>query len=341
MMVRPLETTDEAAWEAFVATHPEATLFHRNGWRRVIERAYGYPSHYLAAWDGEQLRGILPLIEVKTALFGHALISTGFFVYGGILAADQSACDALAAAAAELAERLGVDYLELRSRQPALAGWPTKASLYAGFRRELSPVEADNLRRVPRKKRADIRKSLGNETVYLAKIEPEAFYRTYAISLRDLGTPVFPPRFLQAVVDEFADIVDFSAVSAGGGHVAVLLSFFFKDEVLPYYGGAVPAARGLHAYDLLYWQLMCRSVERGVKHFDFGRSKAGTGAFDYKCYWGFEPEPLNYQYHLVKQRHFPDVNPNNPKYRLFVDAWRRLPLPMANRLGPLIARQLG
>jgi len=120
MMIRPLETSDEAAWEAFVEAHPEATLFHRNGWRRVVERAYGYPSHYLMAWDGGQLRGILPLIEVKTALFGHALISTGFFVYGGILATDPQALHALAGAAAELAERLGVDYLELRSRRAAL-----------------------------------------------------------------------------------------------------------------------------------------------------------------------------------------------------------------------------
>ncbi len=341
MIVRPFTDADEPAWEAFVAAHPEATLFHRSGWRRVVERAYGYRPHYLMAWDGERPAGLLPLIEVKTALFGHALISTGFFVYGGILAVDDSARVALATASAALAERLEVDYLELRSRQPAVAGWPTKASLYAGFRRELLPLEADNLRRVPRKKRADIRKSLTNGAVYLAGIEPEAFYRTYAISLRDLGTPVFPRRFLEAVVDEFGDVVDFSAIVAGGRHVAALLSFFFKDEVLPYYGGAVPAARGLHAYDLLYWRLMCRSVERGVRQFDFGRSKAGTGAFDYKCYWGFAPEPLNYQYHLVKRRQLPDVNPNNPRYRLFVDAWRRLPLPVANRLGPLIARQLG
>ena len=110
---------------------------------------------------------------------------------------------------------------------------------------------------------------------------------------------------------------------------------------MPYFGGAVPAARPVHAYDLLYWSLMRRAVARGAAVFDFGRSKLGTGAFDYKRFWGFEPTPLEYQYHLVRAKAVPDVNPLNPKYSRVVAAWRRLPLPVANRLGPLLARQLG
>jgi FemAB-related protein (PEP-CTERM system-associated) len=123
--------------------------------------------------------------------------------------------------------------------------------------------------------------------------------------------------------------------------LAALLSFYFKDQVMPYYGGAVPAARPSHAYDLLYWSLMRRAVGRGARVFDFGRSKVGSGAFDYKRFWGFEPTPLAYQYCLVRARTVPDVNPLNPKYRHMVAIWRRLPLPVANRLGPLLARQLG
>ncbi|MGH6969846.1 MAG: GNAT family N-acetyltransferase, partial [Stellaceae bacterium] len=120
-----------------------------------------------------------------------------------------------------------------------------------------------------------------------------------------------------------------------------LMSFFFKDRVLPYYGGAVPAARRIHAYDLMYWTLMQRAAARGCRVFDFGRSKRGTGSFDYKTYWGFAPKHLGYQYRLVKRSDLPEINPLNPKYRLMVGTWRRLPLALANRLGPPVARQIG
>lgn len=166
------------------------------------------------------------------------------------------------------------------------------------------------------------------------------FYRIYAESLRNLGTPVLPRRFYTAIADEFGDAVELSTISGPEGPVAALMTYFFKDVAMPYYGGATPAARPLHAYDLQYWRLMGRALERGCSIFDFGRSKRGTGAFDYKTYWGFEPTPLAYQFHLVRRRELPEINPLNPKYRLMVDTWKKLPLPVANTLGPFVARQI-
>jgi FemAB-related protein (PEP-CTERM system-associated) len=235
-----------------------------------------------------------------------------------------------------------VAYVELRGdEQEELPGWGVKEGIYAGFRRALPASEAENLQAVPRKKRADLRKALASRLTVETGVAPTLFWPIYAESLRNLGTPVFPPRLIAAVQQEFGEAVEISLVRGTDARpLAALVSFYFKDQVLPYYGGALPAARPVHAYDLLYWSLMRRAVARGACIFDFGRSKIGTGAYDYKRFWGFAPEPLRYRYRLIGGRELPNINPLNPRYRLMVEAWRRLPLPVANRLGPWLARHL-
>jgi FemAB-related protein (PEP-CTERM system-associated) len=339
--VRGLEPRDEAAWEAFVFRDDSTTFFHRAGWRRVIENSLGHRAHYRCAWRGDQLVGILPLIEIKSRLFGHALISLAFGVAGGIAATDSAAVAALAEDAAGLGETLGVDFVELRHDVARDIPWLAKPDLYFGFRRTLGQDESANLKAIPRKKRADLRKAIDNKNLVVdVGVDSQIFYRIYAESLRNLGTPVLPRGFYAAIAEEFGNAVELSTISGPDGPVAALMTYFFKDVAMPYYGGATPAARPLHAYDLQYWRLMGRAVERGCKIFDFGRSKRGTGAFDYKTYWGFEPSPLHYQFHLVRRQSLPEINPLNPKYRLMVDTWKKLPLAVANTLGPAIARQI-
>ncbi|MCW2240894.1 FemAB family XrtA/PEP-CTERM system-associated protein [Azospirillum canadense] len=340
--IRLLDESGEGAWDAFVDRSPEATFFHRASWRRVIHAAYGHRPHYLMAWRGGEVVGVLPLVHVRSPLFGNGLISTAFFAYGGIAADDTEVAWELAERAKRLGAELGVGHVELRHRTPRdNLGWTAKTDLYATFRRPITADEASNLKAIPRKKRADVRKSLGNGLTVDTAADVATFHRIYAHSVHTLGTPVFPRHFFARLQREFGPAVEISAVHGPTGPVAALVSFFFRGEVLPYYGGALPAARGLHAYDHMYWTLMCRAAERGCTVFDFGRSKRGTGAFDYKTYWGFEPEALHYQYHLVRRRDLPNVNPLNPKYRLMVEAWKRLPLSFATALGPHIARQLG
>jgi len=120
-----------------------------------------------------------------------------------------------------------------------------------------------------------------------------------------------------------------------------VMSFYFRDEVLPYYGGGAALARDLKGNDFMYWDLLRRACERGVRVFDYGRSKVGTGSYSFKKNWGFIPEPLHYEFQLMKATQLPDINPLNPKYRLFIDAWKRLPLPVSRWLGPFLARSLG
>jgi FemAB-related protein (PEP-CTERM system-associated) len=332
---------DAAAWEHFVAAAPGATLFHGLAWQRIVTRSLGQAQRYRCAWRGPALAGILPLIEVRSALFGHALISVGFGVYGGIVAADEAAARALADDAARLGESLGVDYVELRNSGGECHGWRQKSGLYAGFCRPLAGTSAENLTAIPRKKRADLRKAIGNRDLRVATTDLATFYRIYSESLRNLGTPVLPRRFYQAIIEELGPAAEITCVEGPKGPLAAVMTFYFRDRVMPYFGGAVSAARPLHAYDLLYWDVMERAVGRGATLFDFGRSKQGTGSFDYKTYWGFTPSPLPYAYHLVRATDLPEVNPLNPKYRLMIAAWQRLPLWVANAIGPSIARQIG
>jgi FemAB-related protein (PEP-CTERM system-associated) len=342
LVVRALTAADAPAWDAFVAAAPGATIFHTLAWQRVVTRSLGHEAHYRAAWRGPVLVGVLPLIHVRAPLFGAALVSVGFGVYGGILAADDSAAGALAEDAARLGEGLGVAYVELRNINADGHGWAVKSDLYAGFCRALSPSSAANLKAIPRKKRADLRKAIDNRDLSVeVGGDLAAFYRVYAESVRNLGTPVLPRRFYAAILEEFGAAAELSSVRGPDGPLAAVMTFYFRDRAMPYFGGAVPAARPVHAYDLLYWHVMERAVARGAAIYDFGRSKRGTGSFEYKTYWGFAPEPLHYAYRLIRAKTVPEVNPLNPKYRIFIAAWRRLPLAVANGLGPLIARQIG
>lgn len=338
--IRRYEPADHVRWDDFVALCPQATFFHRAGWVRVITEGLGHRCHYLIAERNGTVEGILPLAEVNSRLFGRALVSTPCCVYGGVVATNDGARRALTDAAARLAERLQVDALEMRNREAVCPEWPTK-SLYVTFRRPISESQDENLKAIPRKQRAMVRKGIELGLTSRRTEDVDPFYRIYSESVRNLGSPVFPKRFFEALADEFHSDTEISMVVSSGREIATVLSFYFRDEVLPYYGGSLASARSVKGNDFMYWDLMSRAAARGVRLFDYGRSKVGTGSFDFKKNWGFVPEPLFYEYHLVRSRGIPDHNPNNPNYRWMIAAWKRLPLPIANAMGPFLARNLG
>ncbi len=341
LTVRPLDEGSEARWDAFVAGCGEATFFHRAGWKRVVEQSLGHSCHFLFAERGGVIRGVLPLVHVNSRLFGNALISKAFSVYGGPAADDDEARRALDEAAVSLAERLNVDHIEYRLRSPSHGDWTCDAELYATFRKELDPDPERNLEAVPRKQRAMVRKGIKLGLRATEDADVERFYALYAESVRNLGTPVFSKRFFRTLKKVFGDDCEILTVGHDGRPVAGVMSYRFRDEVLPYWGGGSPRAREVAAFDFMYWEVMRRACLRGCRLFDFGRSKRGTGSFAFKKHWGFEPEPLYYEYKLVRGRELPEVNPLNPKYSLYIALWKRLPLPVANRLGPMLARHLG
>ena len=338
--VGELQPADFPRWDEFVAGCSEATFFHRAGWKTVIERAFGHRTYFLYAEAGGRIEGVLPLAEVESLLFGHTLVSLPFCVYGGIAAQNERARHALDGAARALAQRLRVDHLEYRCLPPQHPAWVHK-DLYVTFRKQIDPDVERNLLAIPRKQRAMVRK--GIKAGLKSEIDDgvERFFAAYADSVHRLGTPVFPKRYFQILREVFGPDCEVLTVTHDGQLVAGVLSFYFRDEVLPYYGGGTASARDVAGNDFMYWDLMRRACERGIRVFDYGRSKRGTGSFDFKKNWGFEPQPLHYEYLLVKGKRVAEHNPLNPKYRLFIKLWQRLPLPLANLIGPHIVKSLG
>ncbi len=338
--VRPLEDGDEERWDAFVEAAPTGTFFHLAGWKRVIETAFRHRTYYLLAERDRSITGVLPLTLVKTRLFGASLIANAFAVYGGPVACDDASLMALENRAVELMDELGVPVLEFRSWAESRSHWPTKTGLYATFRKPLDPTVDNNMKAIPRKQRAMVRKGIQNRLSSQIDGDADRLHRIYAESVRNLGTPVFAKSYFDILKQIFAHNSDIVTILSDGVPVASVMNFYFRDEVLPYYGGGTADARRLAANDFMYWEVMRRACERGYRLFDFGRSKLGTGAYDFKRFWGFEPTPLTYQFRLAAGRAIPDLNPLNPKLRLFVELWKRLPLGVATRLGPAIVRGL-
>ena len=343
--VRAAALDDEreaATIDAWVGAHDDATPFHLSGWSRAVAEGCRQRAHYLIAERGDALCGVLPLTEIHSALFGRAMVSAGFAVAGGIVAEDSRAVDALGEAAWALAERHHCPTLELRGPFPPSPAWCAGEGVYAGFSRTLAADDEAELLAIPRKQRAEVRKALGNGLEVRIGSSPQdraAHYAVYAQSVRNLGTPVFPRALFDAVLDRSdADIL---TVLHQGRPVASVLSLYFRGCVFPYWGGGTAEARTLRANDLMYFALMGHARERGCTRFDFGRSKLGTGAFAFKKNWGFEPVPLRYGTRTADGAEPREINPLSPKYRLQVAAWQRLPLWLANRLGPAIARGLG
>lgn len=344
---RLMDAGSAPAWDRFVDAMPGGTFFHRSAWADVFVRAFRHTPHYVMAERDGAIVGVLPLVHVKTRLFGNSLMSSPFCVYGGPLAADAEAAAALEAETARLMGGLGARVAEYRFLHPLPEGWleedrwTTRADLYVTFRKPIGAEDDANLKAVPRKQRAMVRKGIDRGLQSTVSQDVDGLHAIYAESVRNLGTPVFARRYFRILAEAFRDRMDVVTIADGGVPVAAVLNFYDRDEVLPYYGGGTAAARASYANDFMYWEVMRRAAARGSRLFDFGRSKAGTGAFAFKKNWGFVPEPLRYRYLLAPGQAIPDHNPLNPKYRLFIAAWKRLPLPVANLIGPHIVRGIG
>ncbi|MCB2106399.1 MAG: FemAB family PEP-CTERM system-associated protein [Rhodobacteraceae bacterium] len=338
--INRLTDAEHAAWDAFVDRSAEGTFFHRAGWQTVVQRSFGHATHFLFAERGGAIVGVMPIVETKSFLFGHALISNGYSVAGGPIADDEAARQALTDEALRILESSGAFYLEVRCPVRPIQGWLTRDNLYAGFSRGLPEDEAENLKQIPRKQRAVVRKAIDSALTYTIDTNVDDLWDLYAVSVRNLGTPVFGKKYFANLLKVFGPACDVLTIRSDGKPVASVLNFYFKNSVMPFYTGSMPRARRLGANDLMYWKLMRHAVAKGLNTFDFGRSKVGTGPYDFKKNWGFSPVPLIHQFMTKPGTGMPDINPTNPKYRLFIKIWRKLPLPIANRLGPLIVRNI-
>ncbi|NBI52496.1 FemAB family XrtA/PEP-CTERM system-associated protein [Photobacterium alginatilyticum] len=343
LAIRKLSRNDYPYWDSYVDNHPEGSFFHLSGWLDVIDSVFGHQHHYMLAESGNRLVGVLPLFEQKSWLFGHTLVSTPFCVYGGALADSSLIRKKLEAAAFELGCELNVDYVELRDKLDVESEAPwVKHCHHSRFSLALPEESDDIIGAIKKKRRNVIRHSLRNNLSWDTSDNLKSCYDVYAESVRDLGTPVFTHKLFTKLKETFPDRCETMLVHDKDQQpISTMLSFYYKDHAMPYYGGGKYESKALNGSDYMIFQLMHVARQRGATLFDYGRSKNDSGAYQYKKHWGMEAHPLNYKVALVKAKSLPNLSPNNPKYKYFIKAWKRLPLPVSRLIGPMLSKYLG
>ncbi len=327
-------------WDAFVKSHRHGSPFHLFAWHDAVVNTFGHkPFYYVAAKDGN-ICGVLPVFQLKSMLFGNIISSVPFAAYGGILADSEESFQLLLQKAKDITRDLNGDYLELKFFHPQECGL-LESGIHYAFIKELSAVHDENMKTIPRKQRAMVRKGIKSGlTAHAGGQYLDDFYRVFARNVHQLGTPVYPKKWFQALLHAFGPDAEIMIIKYGDAVVSGVLSIFYKDTILPYYAGSLLEYRQYAPNDYQYWELMRRAVERGCRYFDFGRSKKDSGHFSFKKHWGFEPQPLHYQFYLHKLSALPEINPRNPKYRRKIEAWKKLPHGVTKILGPQIVKYI-
>lgn len=331
---------EEAAWDAFVKSSSDGTVFHLIAWKRLVEDVFGHRPHYLYATDATGIRAILPLFEVNGLLSGRVLVSVPYGVYGGLCGADHEARERLMSEARRLVADRRARHVELRQLHGPMPNLPTK-SVYVSFRRSISPDPEVNMLAIPGKQRRWVRKGTKNGLEVSWGWEPlDAFYDIFTRNMHRLGSPAFPARAFATIRDYFGDEAALLTVWHEKRLVAGVQVFYFRDQVLPYYAAASHEALHLGVNDFMYWELICQAARDGYRTFDFSRSRIGSGSYEFKRHWGFTPEPLAYQYLFLSGGDIPNLSPSNPRLKLLIETWKRLPVPVTRWLGPVLTKRL-
>jgi FemAB-related protein (PEP-CTERM system-associated) len=332
---------DIAPWDDYVMRNPLACNYHRVGWKAVIEQGFGHTTRYLCAKNGDRIVGILPLVVMKSLLFGRCVVSLPFFNYGGILADDNEAAEALLVSAQAVAREERASHIEFRHRAPHGQGLAAKQHKVTMILELSSNVESQWQRFDP-KLRNQVRKA---EKSWLwvqvgGRELLKDFYEVFARNMRDLGTPVYGLPFFNAIVTNSQSSSVIFIVRLGEQPVAVGLASTFKDTVEMPWAASLREHRNLCGNMLLYWEAIRFGIRHGFKEFDFGRSTPGEGTYRFKEQWGARPVPLAWEYWIAGAGKLPDMSPKNPKYKLPIRIWKRLPVPIATWLGPSIVRNI-
>lgn len=321
--------------------HPTGTVFHKLAWSRAVEAAYGHEPLHLVAWHEGRVCGVLPLFLVKSLLVGRVLVSVPYATYGGILADSDPAAAMLLTHGQQLSREFGVQYLELRHREPNGLGLP-EIDRYDTFRKQLPERAEEVLPSLPKKTRAAARnglKLLGEDAVVFGPEWLDAVYELYSSTLRRLGSPNYSRRLFGLLQQQYGDDCVCAIVRDGQVPVAGVVSYVFRDEIVPYFCGSTDVGMLKNANNVLYLRLMEYAIRRGLRWFDFNRTRRdNTGPYGFKRHHGFEPAPLHYQICLNRAKALPNLSPSNSKYALAGRLWRKLPLGLTRLAGARIAK---
>lgn len=332
--------TDGAAWDAYVNAQPDSSGYHLWAWRTIFEDVFHHRTHYAAATRDLRIVGVLPLVLFESLLFGRFVVSVPFLNYGGVVADDDAAAEALVAHAGQVARQLRASHVELRHdrrRFAALAPKEHKVAMTLPL-----PATVDELwNGLDRKVRNQVRKAekSGLTAVSGGREHLEAFYDVFAINMRDLGTPVYPPRLFDTVLKTFPERTRLVIVKSGDRPVAGGFTWRWRSRTEVPWASSLRDFNHLSPNNLLYWTILTNAVADGSTLLDFGRSTPNEGTFHFKKQWGAGPVPLCWEYDVVRGS-LPDQSPKNPKFQMAIRAWQQLPVPLATMIGPHLVRSI-
>jgi FemAB-related protein (PEP-CTERM system-associated) len=339
MQIATSSDVTEGEWDAFVASRPDATGYHQWCWRRVMEKGLGHRCRYLAAREDGRLVGVLPMAEIRRPFFGSALSSLPYVNYGGVLAASPAAADALIEHARTAVAREGLSYLVLRHRRRLFSDLPVRSHKQTMLLTLAESAEA-MWTGLDRKVRNQIRKAEKSGLTVVAGGEEllDGFYDVFARNMRDLGTPVYGRELFAEMLRACPGAVRIHAVQLKGATIAAGLSYRYREVIEVPSASSLREHRSLCPNHIMYWHIIQSSIAEGARTLDFGRSTPGDGTYQFKEQWGAVPEQLEWEYVLGRGQRLPTADRHDSRFNVAIEAWKRLPLGVANMIGPSIVR---
>lgn len=336
----PMASEEALEWDRYAGGHADGTVFHSLRWQEILDRSYQRPHFHIAVRQEGRMRGLLSLYRVRGLSGKINLYSLPFTAYGGMLVDDIGAARHLHDAALEIARREGAGMVTLRNTADPGLGLPGVDS-NVHFAKDLPQTEAACLESIPRKSRATVRKSMSNHGLtYEVNRDWKTLWELHAVNLKRLGTPVFPREYFRQIMDAMGDDADILFVKHQGRSICGVMNFYFKEVCNPYFSGALGEYNHTGCNNYMYYALMCHALTRKSRRFDFGKSRRGSGSFDFKVNMGFEPRTLPFQFIFNTRSELPSFNPSNPKLAVFLKLWSSQPLWTSKMVGPLLNRFL-
>lgn len=329
-----------AVWNAYVTSHPRGTLYHRFEWLPLIVRVFGHQVFPLAMVSGDHVVGVFPLVHIQSRLFGRVLVSMPFVNYGGLLGDSAEIEEALWKAAIQIAREHGVHSMEARHLSPHAFIEQGKQHKI-GMTLVLAPTIEAQWKAFQAKLRNQIRKSeLSGLSIRVGgATDVGAFYEVFARNMRDLGTPVYHRALFTRLFEAFPEACRVFTVWDQETVVASAIAIAHRRTLEVPWAASRRDALPRCPNHRLYWELIQHAIKAGFTHFDFGRSTPGSGPYKFKEQWGATEVPQYWEYWTATGT-LPDVTPQNPRYALAVRLWKQLPLNIANKIGPLIVRNI-
>ncbi len=341
LSIKYLSKSDDAKWDAYVLAN-NASFYHNSKWRDLIAEVFGHKAYYLYVVDAEnQIKGILPLIRMKSLLFGDYLVSVPFFNYGGVVADSPEIAELLYQEARQLKNKLGCKHVELRAKAVQKCDLPVredKVTMILDL-----PQESDELwKAIGAKRRAQVKRPIREGVTFeLGGAElVDEFYEVFSINMRDLGTPVYAKNLFQTILKYFPEQAKIGIVRLENEPVAAAFLLDNQGCVEIPWASTLRKVNKIGVNMFLYWNVLKSCIELGATQFDFGRSSKDSGTLKFKKQWGAEEVPLYWYYILEENQEVPVLNHSNPKYEMVINVWKKLPVAITNIVGPHIVKGL-